>query len=55
MVVHMDDVLLTEVIPSLLSEHTDKICIGRWAFLLNLVGISCIEELDLAYVSGADG
>ena len=52
---HMDDVLLTEVIPSLLSKHTDEICIGRWAILLNLVGIPCIEELNLAYVSGADG
>ena len=52
---HMDDVLLIKVIPSLLSEHIDEICVGRWAILLNLLGIPCIEELDLAYVSGADG
>ena len=52
---HIDEVLLAEVIPSLLSEHADEIYIGRWAILLDLVGIPCVEELNLAYVSGADG
>ena len=52
---HMDDVLLTKVIPSLISEHIDEICIGRWAILLNLVGIPCFGEFYLAYVSGVDG
>ena len=53
LIMYMDEISPAEFIPYLLCKLVDEIFIAGWTILMDVVGIPCLEEIELVNVSSA--